>query len=277
MKSGLIEGERAGITFAENFAGVMKKISFDIAPAYIKGLETVTPLLSTFGETLSKGITSVIDFFTAFASAEDKGAFLKEKGGELLTSAGGALKGVWDGVTDYLKGKWDEVVQFFKDKWDEVVQSVTAKFQEIGTNIKIALSPTTDIFKYANPFGEKPKNWTGKSYITDPTESMYTKMWNEIKKDYSLITKQGEFYDPAVHTQDQLRVNDAIITKTGQVVKTDPQDYIFAMKQPQKLASSASGGGTYTININANVRNDNDIRQIKNELEKLIKSFNSKR
>lgn len=277
VNSGLIKGERAGITFAENFAGVMKKISFDIAPAYIEGLETVTPLLSTFGETLSKGITSVIDFFTAFASAEDKGAFLKEKGGELLTSAGGALKGVWDGVTDYLKGKWDEVVQFFKDKWDEVVKSITGKFQEIATNIKIALSPITDIFKYANPFGEKPKNWLGKSYITDPKESMYTKMWNESKKDYSLITKQGEFYDPAVHTQDQLRVNDAIITKTGQVVKTDPQDYIFAMKQPQRLASSASGGGTYTININANVRSDNDIRQIKNELERLIKSFNSKR
>ena len=49
------------------------------------------------------------------------------------------------------------------------------------------------------------------------------------------------------------------------------------MKQPQRLASSAAGGGTYTININANVRNDNDIRQIKNELERLIKSFNSKR
>ena len=266
VNSGLIKGERAGITFAENFAGVMKKISFDIAPAYIKGLETATPLLNTFGETLSKGITSVIDFFTAFASAEDKGAFLKEKGGELLTSAGEGLKGMWDEVTAY-----------FKSKWDEVVKSVTGKFQEIGTNIKISLSPTTDIFKYANPFGEKPKNWTGKSYITDPQESMYTKMWNESKKDYSLITKQGEFYDPAVHTQDQLRVNDAIITKTGQVVKTDPQDYIFAMKQPQKLASSAAGGGTYTININANVRNDNDIRQIKNELERLIKSFNSKR
>lgn len=266
VNSGLIKGERAGITFAENFAGVMKKISFDIAPAYIEGLETVTPLLSTFGETLSKGITSVIDFFTAFASAEDKGAFLKDKAGGLVSMAGEGLKGMWDEVTAY-----------FKSKWDEVVKSVTGKFQEIATNIKIALSPTTDIFKYANPFGEKPKNWLGKSYITDSKESMYTKMWNESKKDYSLITKQGEFYDPAVHTQDQLRVNDAIITKTGQVVKTDPQDYIFAMKQPQRLASSASGGGTYTININANVRSDNDIRQIKNELERLIKSFNSKR
>ncbi|TKZ30184.1 hypothetical protein EZH24_10575 [Brachyspira catarrhinii] len=255
----------------------MKKISFDIAPAYIKGLETVTPLLSTFGETLSKGITSVIDFFTAFASSEDKGAFLKDKAGGLVSMAGEGLKTVWDGVTDYLKTKWDEVVQFFKDKWGEFTKSITGKFQEIGTNIKIALSPTTDIFKYANPFGEKPKNWLGKSYITDPTESMYTKMWNEIKKDYSFMTKQGEFYDPNTHTQDDLRINDGIITKNGQVIKTDPQDYIFAMKQPQKLASSGAGGGTYNININANIRNDSDIRKMKNELEKLIKSFNSKR
>ena len=52
------------------------------------------------------------------------------------------------------------------------------------------------------------------------------------------------------------------------------------MKQPQKLANAAgsSGGGNYTINIyNPTVRNDNDIKKLKNELERLIKSFNSKR
>lgn len=73
-------------------------------------------------------------------------------------------------------------------------------------------------------------------------------------------------------------IDDGIITPNNQVIKTNPKDYIIAMKQPQQLASvSGAGGGTYTININANVRNDNDIRQIKNELKRLIKSFNSKR
>ena len=52
------------------------------------------------------------------------------------------------------------------------------------------------------------------------------------------------------------------------------------MKQPQQLvtASSSKGATNYSITINNPiVRNDNDIRQIKNELERLIKSFNSKR
>ncbi|WP_101504196.1 hypothetical protein [Brachyspira pilosicoli] len=100
--------------------------------------------------------------------------------------------------------------------------------------------------------------------------------WWKIKDEkgnYQYLGKNG-----GIAQYPEKRVNDAIITKTGQIVKTDPQDYIFAMKQPQKLASAyGAGGGTYTININANVRNDNDIRQIKNELERLIKSFNSKR
>ncbi|KLI17008.1 hypothetical protein SU45_06510 [Brachyspira hyodysenteriae] len=262
VNSGLIKGERAGITFAENFAGVMKKISFDIAPDYIKGLETATPLLNKFGEVLSKGITSVIDFFTAFASAEDKGAFLKEKGGELLTSAGGALKGVWDGVTDYLKGKWDEVVQFFKDKWDEGVKSITGKFQEIGFNLSIGFN---------NALANIPV--IGGSKYETTTMGTF--------KDGIEYTKRGEIFDPLKHTEeDRRKINDGVITKDGKVIETNPKDYIFAMKQPQQLAGAGSSisGNNYTITINNPVvRNDGDIRKLKSQLEQLIKSFNSKR
>lgn len=71
------------------------------------------------------------------------------------------------------------------------------------------------------------------------------------------------------------KVNDGVITKDGQVIKTNPQDYIFAMKQPQQLATA--GAGNYNITINANVRNDNDIIKIKNELNRLITQLNAKR
>ena len=87
--------------------------------------------------------------------------------------------------------------------------------------------------------------------------------------------KNGNLMNVTLDTIDD--INDGVITKEGKIIKTDPQDYIFAMKQPQKLASSGAGGGTYTININANVRHDNDVKQIRNELERLIRSFNSKR
>ena len=88
--------------------------------------------------------------------------------------------------------------------------------------------------------------------------------------------KNGNMINVTKDTIDD--IDDGIITPNNQVIKTNPKDYIIAMKQPQQLVTaSGTGGGTYTININANVRNDNDIRQIKNELERLIKSFNSKR
>ena len=117
-----------------------------------------------------------------------------------------------------------------------------------------------DVFGYSGPKYKAENGW-----------------WKikDEKGDYQYLGKNG-----GVSQYPEKRVNDAIITKTGQVVKTDPQDYIFAMKQPQKLANAAgsSVGGNYTINIyNPVVKDDKDIRQLKNELERLIRSFNSKR
>lgn len=66
-------------------------------------------------------------------------------------------------------------------------------------------------------------------------------------------------------------VKDAVISKSGRIITTDPQDYIFAMKQPQKLAQNPNA--TYNININANVRNDQDVIQIKTDLERLIRDL----
>lgn len=164
------------------------------------------------------------------------------------------------------------VLNVFKTKITETWQSIKDSFAKVWLTIdmgidgfisglmgiKIGKGTIGGILGYSGPKYKAENGW-----------------WKikDEKGNYQYLGKNG-----GISQYPEKRVNDAIITKTGHVVKTDPQDYIFAMKQPQKLASaSGAGGGTYTININANVRNDNDIRQIKNELERLIKSFNSKR
>ena len=164
------------------------------------------------------------------------------------------------------------VLNVFKTKITETWQSIKDSFAKVWLTIdmgidgfisgllgiKIGKGTIGGILGYSGPKYKAENGW-----------------WKikDEKGNYQYLGKNG-----GIAQYPEKRVNDAIITKTGHVVKTDPQDYIFAMKQPQKLASaSGAGGGTYTININANVRNDNDIRQIKNELERLIKSFNSKR
>lgn len=94
-----------------------------------------------------------------------------------------------------------------------------------------------------------------------------------VKNSHEGFEKYKKTYKAYQDIKKEYQVNDAVITKHGDIVKTSPQDYIFATKNPQALAS----GGNYTININANVRNDNDIQKIKFELGRLIKSFNANR
>ena len=181
----------------------------------------------------------------------------------------GRLKEWWDnfklsgtGLWEYLKESfsniWTKISKGFTDLWDMIKKPFLIMITGLIDGVNAAIK--------AMQFWEKDK----------------TKLKDTIQWGYG-YNNQGVFGKRQYNSQGgyniipEQRVNDAIITKTGQVVKTDPQDYIFAMKQPQKLAFSGAGGGTYNININANVRHDNDIRQIKNELERLIKSFNSKR
>ncbi len=64
-----------------------------------------------------------------------------------------------------------------------------------------------------------------------------------------------------------LHVNDAIITPSGQVIQTSPQDYLFATKNP----SSIGGGGGVTVNLNGGMYlSENSARMIADQVAKLI-------
>ena len=182
----------------------------------------------------------------------------------------GGIKEWWDNFKLSGEGLWEYLKESFSNIWTKISKGFTDLWDMIRKPFLIMITGLIDGVNAAikaMQFWEKDK----------------TKLKDTIQWGYE-YDSQGVFGKRVYNSQGlysispEQKVNDAIITRTGQVVKTDPQDYIFAMKQPQQLVTaSGAGGGTYTININANVRNDNDIRQIKNELEKLIKSFNSKR
>lgn len=155
------------------------------------------------------------------------------------------------------------VLNVFKTKITETWQSIKDSFADIWKRVKIGfytlITTIVEALRKVKIFGNI-EGWRFES----TKAGLYHKQ------------KNGNMINVTKDTIDD--IDDGIITPNNQVIKTNPKDYIIAMKQPQKLASAyGAGGGTYTININANVRNDNDIRQIKNELERLIKSFNSKR
>lgn len=65
------------------------------------------------------------------------------------------------------------------------------------------------------------------------------------------------------------RLQDGIITKAGQIVKTDPKDYIFAMKNPESLHENNGSPINVTLNIGS-VRDDRDIQEIKTTVNRLV-------
>lgn len=283
------------ITIGESLVDVWKTIEPDLL-TLIEFWQTniLPPLQSIFGSTvniLGKIIKKIIDDFKWFYN------FIRpifKPLGKLFSSFFNTVSGILGGLDkesniggimntlsnlstpiSALKTIIEtttSVLNVFKTKITETWQSIKDSFTKVWLTIdmgidgfisglmgiKIGKGTIGGILGYSGPKYKAENGW-----------------WKikDEKGNYQYLGKNG-----GISQYPEKRVNDAIITKTGQVVKTDPQDYIFAMKQPQKLASaSGAGGGTYTININANVRNDNDIRQIKNEFERLIKSFNSKR
>lgn len=100
----------------------------------------------------------------------------------------------------------------------------------------------------------------------DPKQDTFGKLVQNYDNSRKKLDEMLEYKAP-------YEVDDAVITKDGKVIKTSPQDYLFATKTPQALAT----GGSYNININATVRNDNDIYKIKYELDRLLKSINAGR
>ena len=70
-------------------------------------------------------------------------------------------------------------------------------------------------------------------------------------------------------------LDDGVITPSGQIIRTNPADYLIATKNPASL-----GGGSVVVNVNyPSVRSDSDIktlvRQIEDNIYKNMRRYNS--
>lgn len=298
---GLIDAERETIRFTENFGGMMKRISFDIAPPYIEGMKKITDLLPKLETTISKSIMWGIDFVKGFAETpeEDRAKYISQ---ELWKPLGDMLGGVFESglksMTDSLKQQFEPLLKGWEDMrkaWEGGIPGIIkylTKSKELsvdqkanddikgntaGVNsIETAFSTLNNGISLDQGSLEQLMNAFKDKLLTEKqSQYLYQTIGASKAKEYG-FTKEDFF-----ENYKQKQVNDAIITPNNQLITTSPKDYIFAMKSPGDLAaagSSSSKGNNYTITINNPVvRNDGDIRKLKTQLEQLIKSFNSKR
>lgn len=232
---------------------VIKKVIDDFKWFY----NFIHPIFKPLGKLFSGFYNTVAKILGNFDKGTDKGGSL-----EIFTNAIAGLVSPISAIRTIIETT-TSAINVFKTKITETWQSIKDSFADIWKSVKIGfytfITAIVEALRKVKVFGNI-EGWRFES----TKAGLYHKQ------------KNGNMINVTKDTIDD--IDDGIITPNNQVIKTNPKDYIIAMKQPQQLASvSGAGGGTYTININANVRNDNDIRQIKNELERLIKSFNSKR
>lgn len=232
---------------------VIKKVIDDFKWFY----NFIRPIFKPLGKLFSGLYNTVAKILGNFDKGTDKGGSLEIFTNAIagLVSPISALKTIIETITS--------VINVFKTKITETWQSIKDSFADIWKSVKIGfytfITAIIEALRKVKVFGNI-EGWRFES----TKAGLYHKQ------------KNGNMINVTKDTIDD--IDDGIITPNNQVIKTNPKDYIIAMKQPQQLVTaSGAGGGTYTININANVRSDNDIRQIKNELKRLIKSFNSKR
>ncbi|MEI0701580.1 hypothetical protein [Brachyspira intermedia] len=239
---------------AVNILGkTIKKIIDDFKWFY----NLIRPIFKPLGELFSSFYNTVSKIFGNLDKESDEGGTI-----EMLISGFAGLLSPISAFKTVIELA-ELAVDTFKTKITETWQSIKDSFADIWKHVKIgfytAVTAIVDLLRKIP--GVEISGWR----FENTKAGLYHRQ------------KNGNLMNVTLDTIDD--INDGVITKEGKIIKTDPQDYIFAMKRPQDLAAAgASQSGGYTVNIyNPVVKDDKDIRQLKNELERLIRSFNSKR
>jgi phage-related protein len=195
------------------------------------------------------------------------------------------LKPIWDGLLAafevlFIIGKWI---------WDNIIVPAFTPLLEMGKQILELIKKffvgqinvVKEVWGYIKAFfkgeiGVKELVWGLIKSLFKGVINVVELVWGYIKTLFSGTINvastvwewfKGLFSQGGNYSSRYSRVGDAIIRPNGDVIQTDPNDTIFATKNPGGM------GGAITININnPSVRNDQDIRNLAQEVSRVLAS-----
>jgi hypothetical protein len=127
----------------------------------------------------------------------------------------------WDVIRGTTVAVWESLATFFTDLWSRIKITFTEAIDYLISKIQPLLDMIDKVVGGVKSVGGKISNTVG---------SVKEKTGNFLKK--------------------TLSVNDAIISPNGNIITTNPKDYLIATKRPQDLA----GGGVSHIHLNIDGR-----------------------
>lgn len=188
----------------------------------------------------------------------------------------------WDNVLfpafNFLKdvGKWiwDKILypafNFLKDVgkwiWDKIIQPAFNFLKDVGLWI------WDNILSPAFSFLDEVGSWIWNDILKPAFEwlsDVGTKIWNILKPSFEWLKDKIKSVNISSGGKDLVKniINDGVITPSGDIIKTDPRDYLIATKNPSSLVNN--GSNIITIN-NPVIREDNDIKKLTEEISKLL-------
>lgn len=142
--------------------------------------------------------------------------------GNVLTATGEAISKAWKSFLGMLEKSWDFLKNLGKTIWDSIV-----------TALQVA--------------------W---DFISGIGQAIWDSMIDVIQKSLSVLSNIGTWIKNSIKeffgfgkNGSSKSVNDAIISPNGDIIRTNPSDYLIATKSPSALMGGGSGGAS-TINVN---------------------------
>jgi hypothetical protein len=222
------------------------------------------------------------------------GNFFKEIGLAIGGFVSDVAVWVWDNVVkpvyDFFVSVFNAVTAVVSDValwvWENVAEPVIkflkhiyAKMKELQLKVALwvkenVIDPVVNFFKKIwekiTAVYDTVKTWI-QTYIIDPIVGFFKKVKEFINK----ISPSGLYEGAKSAVKSFIGMNDGIITPSGQIVKTNPKDYIIATQNPKDLMG---GSKAQTINVNISIQeisSESHIRRLAEEVSRAIQRESS--
>ena len=181
---------------------------------------------------------------------------------------------IWDFVKELLPEPIIKAVEFVSEKIVKVIDGLfdmknkfISRLIDVKTYIIKMIGNLSSLRnKIVNKIVEMKDRLVSRlSNIWSSITSLPSQIWNKVRGLASLIASKIKSIIPKFPSLKNTFVNDAIITPRGEVIHTDPNDTLFAVKN----AGAGGGGGmgkTINVYITLDRREEDVANQIKREL-----------
>jgi len=233
LRKEIVQLAKRGIKAFSNFVG--------------NALKSLKNFANKARKRISKTMKAIVSFITKNLKQ------LKKRGQKLVGNILKAMKKVLKKQVSRLKTAFNKLPKHVKKRLEKLVSTVKSKARDIGDKIgagiekgiKAAQAGIRAAINAILPFG-----------LTI----------SKIQDFVSGARDRAQRAEEAASSSPDASVNDAVITDNGKVIETSPQDFLFATRNPEGLASG--GAGDITVNFdNPQIDSEVDVDDLMDRVE----------